>query len=224
MKFSPRTLWLLIALLAASNAATGLGVFYLLGRIDRLHSEVFDPDLADLGELREIARQSTNLQRAVLNLLLAAEPGEREAMRQRFLKVFEANRRSLDRLHQMDFEAVDFSQERELGRVGESYLGCARRVYDLVDANRGQEAQLIRATELRSQFEAYQAAQAGVAGCISDHAVTNSTKLTKAVTGVRSLLLAAAGLPLALLATLGLAFVIFLGLLFRIILRLRSET
>jgi hypothetical protein len=223
LKISPRLLWFLIALLVASNVVTAVTAVYLLGRLDLAYSEIVNPALEGLGNLRELTRQSANAQRAVLNLLMAADPEEMQLQQQRYTTAVQLNRQLLDRLGQTDFEGVDNVVEKALGEAGASYLACADKVFQLVGAGRKAEARMLRMTELRTSFEAFQSAQIRMARGVSDHAVSTSSSLTTSVNGLRRLLLAAASLPLLGLSALGLAFLVFVFLLYRILSRLKSS-
>jgi hypothetical protein len=224
MKASSKTLWLGIALLVATNLATAIGAFQLLGRIDQGYFGALDPAFAALQDVQQMTRESTNIHRAVLNFLLEDETGERELIRLRLAAARQETRRLLDQLGEPRFAGIPEAMRQRLTAAGTAYLQSAVRVIELVETGRAKDAGTLRTTALREQFEAFQAAQTAAAVGLSDGAVQTGRHLNDTITLSRHALLVLGSLPFLSLVALGVSFVIFIMLLIRILRRVQTET
>jgi len=144
-------------MIALTLSLLGLGIFnYLaLRRLDVSYSVLVTRDLAAIGTVRDISRQSAESHRCLLNLMMDVDAPEKTRQKQKLRGARAANDINLSTLASSSVGQTATSDLGTLIQMRNNYLRAADSLIGLIDSGDTNSAEAYRIKTVRPAFDAY---------------------------------------------------------------------
>jgi hypothetical protein len=186
---------LAVIILALTQLILGVSSVLFLKKADTTYSHIIDTEVPILNHLRGVAKESADIHRFCLNILLAENPSEIKAMTERIRNACKKNDERLKKIGEFSTNQQAEQMLNKLKSARDTYIEASQSFIDLASGSGRSEASVFRVATLRPAFEAYQAAQAEMAEYTQISADQASDAATAQIKSMQTILIGFASGP-----------------------------
>ena len=190
-------LWLLL-ILTISQLALGVFNSVTMARLDASYSSLISNDFALVGDMRNVSRQSAEVQRSVLNLVIAHSSEETVLQKQKLQNARTTNELYVNKLTARFKDHTENPKLQALMHAREKYMETVDTLTGLLEGGQSDAAAPYRIKTMRPAYDAYLQTQDDLADAIYHQADAHSRELSNQSSRLRVVSVFLAALPVML--------------------------